>query len=176
MKKPLSYRTMFFVVALLLLLNLLPIFFFAERAKFSVFSLLPLTTALLMCIHALLAFLFKHKGNFLMLRRKTFVWIFLHVFSEDKDYTFTEEYESEFRRMLLVYCAAVPFYIPIVAFTTTAPQMLWTLVPLFFPQLVYTVWGIRATLRDVEKDKARRAERDRERREQERREELGHWK
>ena len=111
-----------------------------------------------------------------MLCRSTrFRWV-SNIFSEDKEYTFTEEYERKFRWMLLVYFAAIPFYLPIICFATTWQQILWSLLVAFVPQGIFIGCGIAGTIGEAKKERLRQAQLEKERIEQERREELGRWK
>ena len=98
------------------------------------------------------------------------------IFMEDKANTFTDEYEIEFRWMLLVYCATIPFYIPVIFFASGLLQTLWSLLILLVPQIVFTIHTIYKTVQYIKKEKLRQAQLENERIEQERREELGHWK
>jgi hypothetical protein len=125
----------------------------------------------LVTVNGILACLFKHKGNFLMFGKKHGF-----IFSQDKDYTFNDDHENEFRLMLLVYCAAIPFYLPVIFFASSWPQTLWTLFVLFVPQAIFIIQGIYKTVQDVKKEKLLQEQIQKERIEQERREELGRWK
>ena len=89
-----------------------------------------------------------------------------------KDRTLTDGYEKEFRMMLLIYCAAIPFYIPIICFASNWADTLWTLLVFIVPQGIFIAHEIRKTIQDVKIQK----EREKERIEQERREELGYLK
>ena len=62
----------------------------------------------------------------------------------------------------------------------SAADMLWALLMLFAPQIVYMIIDGKALAKEIKKDvreqKEKEAKQERERLEQERREELGRWK
>ena len=171
MKKHLKYSHIFFVTLGLLIVNAIPVIVFRDQIKISAYSLIAITVAAVVVFNGILACLFKHKGNFLIMRKHNGA-----IFSEDKDHTFTNRYECEFRRMLLIYCAAIPFYIPIICFASNLQEALWSLLVYSVPQIIFLVNEIRKTLKDVKKEKLHQAQLEKERIEQERREELGHWR
>lgn len=170
-KSMLKYSLIFCITLALLLVNIIPVLVFWGSATISVYSLPPMAVMALVVINGVLSCVFKHKGNFLMIRKYRSA-----IFSADKDYTFTDEYEKEFRWMLLIYCAAIPFYIPIIFFASSWSQTLWTLLVFFIPQVIFIAHGIYQTVQDVKEEKRRQAQLEKERKEQERREELGYWK
>ncbi len=169
--KPLRYFVHLFTVLALLLLDLVLLLIFKEHAVLSVYSLIPLAFMALAVLNGILSCLLKRKGNFLILGKR-----FGPFFYEDLDYTFTEAYEKQFRRMLLIYLAAIPFYIPIIFFAKSFPETLFTLLVFFVPQIIFILMGIKGTLNEVKTQKRKEEAERRERKEQERREELGYWK
>ncbi len=171
MKYKLKYSHIFHITLALLIINLIPVLCFRKSVVLSQYTLPPIAVMSLMIINGILSCIFKHKGNFLIIRK-------YHgfIFSSDKDYTFTEEYEKNFRWMLLVYCAVIPFYLPIAFFASSWLQTLWTLLVLLVPQAIFVIHSIYETIQDVKKEKLRQKQLQKERIEQGRREELGHWK
>lgn len=171
MKYNLKYSFVFCITLILLIINIIPILVFAERSMISVYSFPPTAVMALVVLNGVLSCIFKHKGNFLMISKYPGF-----IFLDDKEYTFTEEYEREFRWMLLVYCAAIPFYLPIIFFASSWPQTLWALLVFFIPQAIFVGHGIYQTVQEVKKEKRKQEQLEKERIEQERREELGYWK
>ena len=168
-KRTLLYFTIYVTV---LIVNVLIVLAQINTANVSSFSLPAVFFMFTMIIHAVLSYFLRHKGNYLPFKR------FTHPtpFASDRDDTFRDEYLNRFFFMFKVYCLAIPFYIPQIFLTSSPMQSLWSLVPLFFPQAVYVVMGVRDTLKEVKKDKVQKEQLEKERLEQERREELGKWK
>ena len=162
----LSYGTILATTASLLLLNIIFVLIFRKNISISTYSLPPIALGVLVLINGVLACILKHKGNFLVIRKHRGMLFYL------KDRTLTDSYEKEFRMMLLIYCAAIPFYIPIICFASNWADTLWTLLVFIVPQGIFIAHEIRKTIQDVKIQK----EREKERIEQERREELGYLK
>ena len=171
MKLILKYPVIICFTLIVFIINIISVFVFGEIVKISVYSVAPTVVMALAVINGVFACVFKHKGNFLMIRK-----YHSNVFSADKNYTFTDEYEKNFRWMLFVYLVAIPFYIPIIFFASSWRETLWTLAVFFFPQATYIAHGVYQTIQDVKESNRKQAQLKKERTEQERREELGHWK
>ena len=171
MKKSLKYSHIFYITLALLILNIIPLIIFRSQIQISTISIVMIALAGIIILNGVFACSLKHKGNFLVIGQ------YRHAaFSEDKDYTFTDEYEREFRWMLLVYCMAIPFYLPVICFAANWEQTLWALALFLAPQLIYVIHGIYQTVQVVKETKRREAQLQKEREEQEKREELGYWK
>jgi hypothetical protein len=171
MKKRLKYSHIFYITFALFILNIIPLIIFQNQIQISTNSIATIALAGIVILQGVLAYSFKHKGNFLMINR------YRHTgFSEDKDYTFTDEYEREFRWMLLIYCLPIPFYLPVIFFATSWKHTIWALILYIAPQVIYVIHGIYQTVQMVKETKRREAQLQKEREEQEKREELGYWK
>ena len=170
MKKTLKYPHIFCIVLAVLLINAIPLLVFREKAGISVYSRFSIAIMVLDVVNGILACIYKHKGNFLVIGSSS------STFSADKEHTFTEEYEREFRLMLLIYCSAIPFYIPVIFFASSWAETLWAVLVFFAPQVIFIARGIYQTMQDVKEEKRVQAQREKERKEQEAREELGRWK
>lgn len=168
-KKKLLYLIVFFAV---LIANVLIVLFQINKASVSLFSVLPILLMLGMTIHAIYAYLLRHKGNYLYKR----VHGIINPFGPDKDYTFTDEYSDRFFFMLKIHCIVIPFYIPMIFLTEGYVQLLWIFVPAIFRESAYLAMGISETVKDIKEEKERNDQLEKERLEQERREELGKWK
>ncbi len=162
------------IIAILLfilsLLNIIPLFIFKDNAVFSQYSIPPLMLMLIAIINGVIALIFKHKGNFFIIRK------YNNPFTNDKDYTFTPEYEKKFVLSFVIYFAQVPFYLPLIFFTKNWVQTLFSLLLFAFPQIIFIIQGMIETVKDVKAEKIKKQQREQELREQQRREELGHWK
>lgn len=154
------------------LINIIPLFFFKEKAAISTYSVPAVAIMLLVIIKGISAYLLRHKGNLLLLGRPRHIFLF----SSDKAYAFTQEYTNEFNWMFLVYCTAIPFYIPCIFFVSKWVHTLWTLCVLSAPQIIYFIYGISKTVRHVKAYKATQQKQAQELKAQQQREELGHFK
>ena len=153
------------------LINLLILYFFREKAVFSGYSFPAVAVMFLVTINGVVSFFLRHKGNFLPFGAPRG-----GVFLEDRGDTFGEEYKNEFYWMFLVYCMAIPFYIPCIFFASEWKHTLWTLCVLFVPQIAFIIHGISKTMRDVKEYKVLKQKQEQELKEQQRREELGFFK
>ncbi len=172
MKSILKYRVIIPIIVILLIVNIVPLFIFPEQAnitKYSYYSIFIMTVIVLNGIRACVG---KHNDNYFIIRKRTFDFLF----SSEEAYTHTDEYEKEFRWMLLVYFAAIPFYIPVIFFAKNLSHLLWSVLIFALPQTIYFASSVFDLSKDIKKAKKRRYERQKEREEQEKREELGRWK
>lgn len=157
--------------ALSVLVNTVPLLIFKDSMVFSAQSVVSVVIMLLVSANGILSYFFRHKGNFLLLRKS-------HgsIFSANKDYTFTKEYSREFFWQFLVYCMAIPFYIPCIFFVSKWEHTLWTLCVLFAPHVIYVVYGIGSTVKDVKEYRAAQQKTEQELKEQMQKEEQGRFK
>lgn len=168
MKKRLIF---IFFMSISILINTIPLFVFKHSIAFSMLSRFPLIVMILVSVNGILSYFFRHKRNFLHFGTPRG-----SIVVTNKDYIFSKEYIREFYWNFIVYCFAIPFYIPCIFFSTKPIHSLWTLCVLSAPQIVFIVYGIMNTLKDVKEDKLKKEQLAKERLEQERREELGKWK
>lgn len=170
MKTMLKYRVIIPVLSILLLVNIVPIFIFSEQAKITMYSYYSINIMAVVILNGICACIYKHCGNYFIISKQSF------LFRSTQSYTFTDAYEKEFRWMLLVYFAAIPFYIPVIFFARNTPHLLWSVLIFALPQAIYFFHCIFEISKDVKEEKMQRAKRQKEREEQEKREELGYWK
>ena len=157
----------------LVLINVLPVFVFRGKAALTDYSTYPIIFAVLVTIHGIMAFFFRHKGNFLVVGRYGGLF---RTFEPNVDYTYTEEYLKEFYRMLFIHFAVIPFHIPVIFFSTRTVHSLWSALIVSVPNMIYVVLEISKILHDVREQKQKELQQEKELREQEKREELGRWK
>lgn len=129
-------------------------------------------------IHAAIAFAHKEQGNLFVLGRNRLFIAFLRSTSDDKPNTDSGEYRKEFALSAFVFCASIPFYIPLAFFakslytalssalSVTILRNLFTLILVLVPRIIKNVQDKK---QGRIKDKADRIE-------QERRESMGKWK
>lgn len=164
----------FFIVSIYILLfalNLTPVIVFNSQADFLPFSIPALILMVLVIVNGIVAYIFRHKGNFLYFRK-----IHPNIFSTDKEYTLTSEYSRKFKFMLEVYAAAIPFYIPLIFFTSSWKESLWVLPVFLIPQIIFVIQDIIETIKNQKQHKIKMQQQEEELRKQQQREELGHWK
>ncbi len=170
MKKIKSVMLYTLLYSLLTLLNFVPLIIFKDSAKISVYSIPSVLVLIAVSITAVISYFLRHQDNYLVYRRHR------SIFSGERDYTYSEEYERRFRLMLVIYCIPIPFYLPVIFFARSYMHSLWSLLLYAIPQIAFMVMEICDTVKDVKDAKMKRLDEKRERREQEMREELGRWK
>ncbi len=173
MKKPIKYSLIVCVTLALLVVNMIPVFLFRDRARVTSYASVAILLLLLHTARTVSACFLKHKGNMFLIRGK---YAHIHIYSPDREETFTPAYEREFRVLLLVHCMAIPFYIPLIFFVHSWENTLWDLLLFFLPPLIAVANEMRKMYAAAKKAKQRDAALEHERIEQERREEEGHWK
>ena len=157
--------------AISVLVNIVPLLIFRDSIMISNLSLFSAVTMILISANGILSYFLRHKGNFLSFGKPRG-----SAFSEDKDYTFTKEYSKEFFWQFLIYCLAIPFYIPCIFFVSKRVHLLWTLCVLLVPQAVFVVYGISNTVKDVKEHQLTLQKREQELKEQMQKEEMGRFK
>lgn len=172
-KKQLYYVLLFVAV---LSLNVLSLFLFRKHAQITKYSIPAICLLAFHLLYGLLAYLFRHKGNFLRLKRIFIRHFKFYFFEPDKEYTFTKEYKQHFNQMLAIYCFVLPFYIPCIFFTSTAVAMPFALLIFLFPQIIFVSKEIRGFANDINDAKQKKQQLEEELKEQERREEMGRSK
>ena len=129
-------------------------------------------------VYAVIAFWNKEQGNLFLLGRNKLVIAFLRSFSDDKPDTDSDEYKKEFELSAFIFCASIPFYIPLAFFanglytaltsalSVTILRILFTLILVLVPRIMKHAQDRRQGRIKDEADK----------KEQERRESMGKWK
>ena len=171
MKKREKIITLSILYALLLIVNVIPVIVNREEAQITKYSVPAIMLMLFVIINGVFSYFLRHKGNYLMFRKYK-----PNEFASDKDYTYSEEYLKRFFGMLEIYCAAIPFYIPLIFLTTRNIQTLLTLLVFATPQIIFIIQGISHTAKEFKQAEIRKKQNEEELKEQERREEQGYWK
>ena len=160
------------IFAVSLLINVIPLLIFKDKAAITYFSWFPMILMLIESVNGVIAFFLRHKGNYF-----TDGYRSIHIFSEDKDYTFTKEYKDEFFWQFCLYWFAVPFYIPCIFFVSGGwRKFLWTACVFFTPYLVYFIYYISKEIKAEKEYQIRKKKQEQELKEQMLREEMGHIK
>lgn len=158
----------FFTVSVLI--NIIPLLVFKEKAAFNNYSLYPLVFMILMSLHGLFDCSKLFRIGFR--RKPRFFPGMSRLFGKSSE----EEDEQAFFWQSLVYWVAIPFYLPCIFFGTKFEHLPWTLLVFFAPQIIYISYFLIVILIDAKKDKRIKQKHEQELKEQERREEMGHFK
>ncbi len=129
-------------------------------------------------VYAVIAFMNKQKSNLFVLGRNKLFLAFLRSLSDDGPNTDSDEYKKEFALSAFIYCASIPFYIPLAFFakeyySALSSTLLVTLLRLF---CMLALVLIPPMIKNAKAKKHERIKDDADRKEQERRESMGKWK
>ena len=128
---------------------------------FGLINFLPFAFIFLVMIRARLAYIYRHKGNFIY---REFSWM---VLRNDREWTYDAVYLKFFYIYVLIFLAQIPFYIPFIVCIEGLEQLGWLVLIYFAPMLIcFTLERIRMNLPAAKKEYNERLERiDREERE-----------
>jgi hypothetical protein len=167
MKKRLIFLLCFSVS---LLMNIIPLFVFKEKAAFNDYSLYPLVFMIVMSIQGLVDCSKLFRIGFRR-RPHSFPGV-SRLFGKSSE----EENERAFFWQSIVYWVAIPFYLPCIFFSTKFEHLPWTLLVFFAPQIIYISYFLIYILIDAKKDKRTKQTHEQELKEQQKREEMGRFK
>lgn len=153
------------------LVNTLPLFIFKDSIVLSKQSSVSFVVMLLVSANGTASYFLRHKGNFLSFGKPRG-----SALSEDKAYTFTDEYQKAFFLQFSVYWFAIPFYLPCIFFVSEWVHLLWTLCVIFVPQVIFIAFGVFTTIKEAKDYRLLQRNQDQELREQQKREEMGRFK
>ncbi len=164
------------VACIIAVITILPLLLFRQNIRVTKYSIPAICLCAFHIIYGLLAYALRHKRNYLPYSVRLLRHFAFNLFESDKDYTYTKEYNRRFFRMLAVYFAVVPMYIPCILLTSAAAAMPVAVLIFLFPQLLFLYVAIRDFSNDVKFARQRKRQLQMEKQEQERREKLGKWK
>ncbi len=129
-------------------------------------------------IFAIIAFLNKEKSNLFVLGRNKLFLAFLRSLSDDGPNTDSDEYKKEFALSAFIYCASIPFYIPLAFFAKNFYSTLSSTlgVSILCVLCTFAFILIPPVIKNAHKKKQARIKDEADRKEQERRESMGKWK
>jgi len=151
--------------------NIIAVVVNKDDAQITRYSVPAILLMALMSVNGALAYFLRHKGNYLIFKKHR-----PSAFGSDKDHTYSAEYQKRFFTMLNIYCAAIPFYIPLIFLLSSYVQTLWALVVFVLPQAFFIAQEIGDFRKDAKEAEIKRKKQDEELKEQQKREELGYWK
>ena len=165
-----------FLSVAILIACILPIIL-DENAAISLNSTPAIVFGICSVVYAVIAFLNKEHGNaFLLGKNKLFI-TFLRSLEENPD-TDNDEYKKEFALSAFIFCASIPFYIPLAFFAKSFYTALSSAlsVTILREVLIIALVLIPRIIKNAQDKKKARIKDEADRKEQERRESMGKWK
>ena len=160
----------------ILIACVLPVIF-NENATISFNSAPAIVFGICSVAYAMIAFLNKEHGNaFLLGKNKLFI-TFLRSLEENPD-TDSDEYNKEFALSAFIFCASIPFYIPLAFFAKSFYTALSSalFVTILREVLTIALVMIPCIVKNVQNKKKASIKDEADRKEQEHRESIGKWK
>ena len=177
--KNLKNRRFLYVVlsVAVLILNVLPIIF-SDDVGITKHSIVSLAFAICSVVYAVIAFIYKDKGNLFVAGKYWFYRVLSLTFSENESHSEEEEYKKEFELSAYIYCITIPTYITFAFFadgfySALSQALRWTIFRLIAIIIVVIIPPI---IKRIREKKHQRIKDEAERKEQERRESIGKWK
>ena len=148
-----------------------------ENAKISQSSAPALVFGICSVVYAVIAFLNKEHGNAFLLGKDKLFIIFLRSMKDNSD-TDSDEYKNEFALSAFIFCASIPFYIPLAFFAENLYIALSSAISVTMLRIVLTfaLVLIPRIIKIAQDKKQARIKDEADRKEQERRESMGRWK
>ena len=165
-----------FLSVAILIACILPIIF-NENAAISINSTPAIVFGICSVVYAVIAFLNKEHGNaFLLGKNKLFI-TFLRSLKENHD-TDSDEYKKEFALSAFIFCASIPFYIPLAFFAKNFYTALSSALSVTMLRIVLTfaLVLIPRIIKNAQDKKKARIKDEADGKEQKQRESMGKWK
>ena len=149
-----------------------------ENAAISFDSLPAIVFGVCSIIYAIIAFLNKEYGNLFILGKNKLFIAFLRSQSNDKTNVDSNEYKTEFALSAFIFCASIPFYIPLAFFAKSFYTALSSALSVTFLRILLTfvLVLISRLIKNAQDKNQARIKDEADRKEQERRESMGKWK
>ena len=147
-----------------------------ENASISFNSAPAIVFGICSVVYGVIAFLNKEHGNaFLLGRGKLFI-TFLRSLEDNPD-TDSDEYKQEFALSAFIFCASIPFYIPLAFFAESFYTALSSALSVTMLRIVLTfaLVLIPCIIKNAQAKKQARIKDEADRKEQEQRESMGKW-
>ena len=179
MKSLKNRRILYAVVSVaVLILSALPMIVSMDNVAITKYSIVSLAFAGCSVVYAVIAFVFKDKGNLFVAGKYWFYTALSLTFSENESNTQKEEYRKEFELSAFLYCITIPAYISFAflatGFYSALSQALgWTIFRLL---AIIAVVIVPPMIKRMGEKKQQRIKDEADRKEQERRESMGDWK
>ncbi len=176
--KMLKVNFIFIILFIVILIAcVLPVILHADAA-ITLNSVPAIVFGVCSAVYAVIAFVNKENGNLFVLGRNKLFFAFLRSLRDDSPNTDSDEYKKEFALSAFIFCASIPFYIPLAFFandfySALSSTLLVTLLRLFCTFLLVL---IPRMIKNAKDKKQARVKDEADRKEQERRESMGKWK
>ena len=172
-----KYRSINVIVfCTIIIVSILPMLIFMKSLQITKYSFAAVGLLVSHLLYGLLAYIYQNKGNFLKFSTYFIRRLDILLFRENKEYTFTAEYERNFNRMLITYYSVIPMYLPCIFLTSTPAQMPIALIVFMIPQVVFIVKEYQEKIAYIKEIQRKKQLMEEELREQEKRESMGKWK
>ena len=149
-----------------------------ENASISFNSAPAIVFGICSVVYAVIAFVNKEQGNLFVLGRNKLFIAFLRSLKDDNPDTDSDEYKKEFALSAFIFCASIPFYIPLAFFSKSFYTALSSALSVTMLRIVLTfaLVLIPSIVKNAQDKKKARIKDEADRKEQERRESMGKWK
>ena len=149
-----------------------------ENAAISFNSAPALAFGVCSLVYAVIAFLNKEHGNAFLLGKDKLFITFLRSLKDDNPDTDSDEYKKEFALSAFIFCASIPFYIPLAFFAKSFYAALSSALSVTMLRILLTfiLVLIPRIIKNAQDKKQNRMKDEVDRKEQERRESMGKWK
>ena len=149
-----------------------------ENASISFNSAPAIVFGICSVVYAVIAFVNKEQGNLFVLGRNKLFIAFLRSLKDDNPDTDSDEYKKEFALSAFIFCASIPFYIPLAFFAKSFYTALSSALSVTMLRIVLTfaLVLIPRIVKNAQDKKKARIKDEADRKEQERRESMGKWK
>ena len=170
------------VFSLILLSNIFAVYHFSEYAELSASSILPALIMLASIVLAILAYDFRFRQgcsarflSFNIYTEPLNIARLIPKLLKDENFAFSPEYQKEFALTLFIYCAAIPFHIPVIFFGSNL-KFLSSFGIFAIPQIIFLIRGVTFVTKEIKLQNEIDTNYEIERKEQEKLESIGKWK
>ena len=171
-------KVIYVILSIAVLLVSIMTIIFNKEASITKYSVVSIAFAVCSVLYALIAFIFKNKGNLFVAGKHWFYRALSFSFSENKQYIETEAYKKEFELSAFIYCVTIPVYVSFAFFANGFYSALSQALGItIFRQIAIILIVIVSPIVKAIKAKKQQGLRDEaDKKEQERRESMGKWK
>ena len=149
-----------------------------ENAAISLSSAPALVLCICSVIYAVIAFSNKEHGNAFLLGKDKLFITFLRSLENGHPNADSDDYKRQFALSAFIFCASIPFYIPLAFFAKNFYIALSSALSVTIIRLVltYVLVFIPLIIKNVQDKKKARIKDEADKKEQEHRESMGNWK
>lgn len=150
----------------------------SENSAISINSAPAIAFGVCSVIYAVIAFVNKEHGNAFLLEKDKLFLTFLRSLEDNHPNADSDEYEKEFALSAFIFCASIPFYIPLAFFAKSFYTALSSALSVTILRLVLAYVSVFVPLitKNAQDKKKARIKDEADKKEQGRRESMGNWK